>query len=42
MISKRDLINRMKEKEAAEQNTSNLSQSTLDSMAKNKKLVDAG
>jgi hypothetical protein len=32
----------MKEKEAAEQSTSNLSQSTLDSMAENKRKVDAG
>jgi hypothetical protein len=43
LISKRDLINRLKEKEAAEQNnSSNLSQSTLDHMAENKRLVDAG
>jgi hypothetical protein len=42
MISKRDLERRMKEKEAAEQSTSNLSQSTLDSMAENKRKVDAG
>lgn len=41
MISKRDLINRMKEKEAAE-HSSNLSKSTLNYMAENKRLVDAG
>jgi hypothetical protein len=42
LISKRDLIARAKEREAAEQNTSNYSQSTLDHMAENKRLVDAG
>jgi hypothetical protein len=42
MISKRDLIERMKAKEAAGQSTSNLSKSTLDSMARNKELVDSG
>jgi hypothetical protein len=42
LISKDELIRRMKEKEAAEQSTSNLSQSTLDSMAENKRKVDAG
>jgi hypothetical protein len=43
MISKRDLINGMKEKQAAEQNsTSNLSAETLAHMAENKRKVDAG
>jgi hypothetical protein len=44
LISKDDLIRRIKEREAAEQNPSisNLSQSTLDSMAENKRKVDAG
>jgi hypothetical protein len=43
LISKRDLIARAKEREAAaEQNTSNYSQSTLDHMAENKRKVDAG
>jgi hypothetical protein len=40
LITKKDLERRAKE--AAEQNTSNLSQSTLDSMAETKRKVDAG
>jgi hypothetical protein len=42
LITKDDLIRRMKEKEAAEQSTSNLSPRTLADMAETKRKVDAG
>jgi hypothetical protein len=45
LISKRDLIERMKEREAVKEQTSttsNLSPDTLEDMAENKRKVDAG
>jgi hypothetical protein len=43
LINKKDLIERMKQKEAAEQNSaSNLSPETLADMAETKRKVDAG
>ena len=42
LISKDELNRRMKEKQAAEQNTSNLSPETLEHMADTKRKVDAG